>query len=167
MFREIALIYSQTGRPRRAHYFFRRSLACAKKQSASYEQGQTLVAWGEVKLANGTSDAIETQQRGQQILSGILIGDETTDDLSDGGRETLSLADRFETVLRDGRKILSAYSEQEIYDRACDAATRLLRGEKCTIIRVDRTNGQMSYEFLTGAKTEFQSCDCRRSSTFR
>ena len=50
---------------------------------------------------------------------------------------SLSLADRFTTVLESGRLIASALSPERIYEEVHHAAVRLLRAEHCLVVKVD------------------------------
>ena len=50
---------------------------------------------------------------------------------------TLSLADRFDTVLDAGRRIASALTPEAIYGAVREAALSLLRGQECLVLRVD------------------------------
>jgi len=49
---------------------------------------------------------------------------------------TLSLADRFDTVLDAGRRIASALSRKVIFKEVREAAARLLRGERCLLLKL-------------------------------
>jgi two-component system sensor kinase len=49
---------------------------------------------------------------------------------------TLSLADRFDTVLDVGRRIAAALSQQDAFAAVREAAMKLLRGEQCLIFEV-------------------------------
>ncbi len=49
---------------------------------------------------------------------------------------TLSLVDRFDTVLDAGRRIASALSRDVIFQEVRDAAQRLLRGERCLLLQL-------------------------------
>jgi signal transduction histidine kinase/ActR/RegA family two-component response regulator len=71
-------------------------------------------------------------------------------------RVSLSLADRFDAVLKAGRRIALALTPEKIFSEVCEAAQRLLRAEKCLIISVqedgDRYDlcsaaGDREYEF--------------------
>ena len=55
----------------------------------------------------------------------------------------MSLADRFDTVLESGRHISAAVGQAEVYQRCREAASRLLRGERCSILELD--NGQLCF----------------------
>src|SRR5690606_15252194 len=80
--------------------------------------------------------AEEDLERGQTQLD--LLQAQTSYQSGDGGElVTLSLADRFDTVLDSGRKVASALRDQTIYEQARLAALRLLRGQKCAVLQVD------------------------------
>ena len=67
---------------------------------------------------------------------------------------TLSLADRFDTVLGAGRKIASALSKPAIYKEAQAAALRLLRGEHCLMIELDPAEGSEAQNVQLGDDEE-------------
>ncbi|HEY2759178.1 MAG TPA: ATP-binding protein, partial [Pirellulales bacterium] len=71
------------------------------------------------KLAELNSLAIETQRRSARESG------------------TLSLADRFDTVLGAGRQIASALAPAAIHEAARSAALRLLRGEDCIVLSIE------------------------------
>ena len=59
------------------------------------------------------------------------------DDLSAGTESaTLSLADRFDTVLDAGRRIASALSPEAAYSAVQETTLKLLRGEECHVLRM-------------------------------
>ena len=49
---------------------------------------------------------------------------------------TLSLVDRFGTVLDSGRRIASALSPADVFAEVRHAAQHLLRGEQCRLLRI-------------------------------
>src|SRR5213079_3052196 len=56
---------------------------------------------------------------------------------------TLSLVDRFDTVLDAGRRIASALSRDAIFAAVREGAVRLLRGDRCTVLKIESsTEGQ-------------------------
>ena len=63
---------------------------------------------------------------------------------------TLSLVDRFDTVLEVGRKITSALSPAMIFAEVRTAALRLLRGEHCLVLEVAREDGQDRFTPVAG-----------------
>ena len=58
----------------------------------------------------------------------------------DAGSATLSLVDRFGTVLDSGRKIAAALSPAIIFREVRIAALHLLRGEHCIVVQVTQTD---------------------------
>ena len=64
---------------------------------------------------------------------------------------TLSLADRFDTVLDAGRRIASALSRRAIFKEVREAASRLLRGERCLLLQLQSDEDS---EDLTTASDE-------------
>ncbi len=147
--REYALILALKGRPRRAHAYLEKSLAAAKRLGAVYDHAQTLLVRGELGLELGWPGAAADVDQAQQALRQIQGALAPRDPNRDGGDDkpvTLSLADRFETVLDAGRRIASALSRQSIFTAVREAALKLLRGERCLILQVD---GEQDNEDLT------------------
>ena len=114
--REYGRILALQGKTRRALRCFAKSLAVAQRQGAKYEHAQTLLADGQLRQLLGHPGAEQQVADALAALSAIAIAAEETE--SDGRevqQPTLSLADRFQTVLEDGRKIASALSPAMIY----------------------------------------------------
>ena len=81
-----------------------------------------------------------------------------------GQRATLSLADRFQTVLEDGRKIASALSAAMIYEEVRSAALRLLRGEHCLVLKIERHADQDRFVPVAGSvQGDFRAAAVRRA----
>ncbi len=142
--REYALILSMRGKTGRARRLFDESLAVAQRHGARYEYGQTLLARGKVGRELGWPEAdrqvaaaeaalreMEISPRGGQARSPASVAP-----------ATLSLADRFDTVLDAGRRIASALAPGLIYGEVRTAALRLLRGEHCLVLRVEQRDGR-------------------------
>jgi two-component system sensor kinase len=137
--REYAIVLAMRGRTRKARRFFDLSLAEAERQHAEYERAQTLVARGRVGREVGWPDADKDLAEGQVALSRVVIGQEQK-----GGRATLSLADRFDTVLDSGRTIAAALSKNVIYREAAAAARKLLRGEHAVMLEVGGQDDELT-----------------------
>jgi two-component system sensor kinase len=137
--RESALLAAILGRPRRAKRLFDQSLAVAERQGASYEHAQTLLARGQIGLELGWPEAAHQVSAAQIALRSLRISEPA--DRPSGAAEgvSLSLADRFDTVLEVGRNIASGLSKKSIFAAVHDAALRLLRAEQCLILDVDET----------------------------
>jgi len=141
--REAGLVAALSGRTRRAQRRLQRSLAIAEAQGAAYEAALTLLALGRVGRALGWADADEHEAEGARRL--VDLGAEAPGNRSttmlDPTRTvadpvTLSLADRFSTLLDAGHGIASALSVEMIFAAVRDAALDLLRGQTCTVVRV-------------------------------
>lgn len=134
-YRERALVAAMRGKLKSARSLFDRSHDLAKRHGAKYELARTFWHRGRVGRAVGWEDAERDVSEFERL----------TDILADTNRElrtarqqgelgTLSLVDRFDTILENGRKIASALSVEKIYEEARVAATRLLRGEDCQLL---------------------------------
>ncbi|MCL4203704.1 MAG: AAA family ATPase [Pirellulaceae bacterium] len=132
--RELALIDAMRGRLFRARRHFERSLLEAKRQDARYEYAQSLLHRGLVGLEAGWRGAPKDVEEAQTLLAHLRAGLQQHDPTPPAA--TLSLADRFDSVLESGRQIASALSRHLVFAEVHDAALRLLRGESCDILLV-------------------------------
>jgi len=141
--RELALVRAMQGRTREVRALLRESLAVAQRQGARYEIAQTRRISGQLGLELGWPGAQQDLHDAEALSRELLI---LQQDPSEGQKTTapvtLSLADRFDTVLDAGRKIASALSPEAIFDQAREAALRLLRGEQCLVLEVVAQGGE-------------------------
>ncbi len=146
-FREYALVSAMKGKARKARRLFERSLRLARRYQARYQQAQTLLAMAKVGQELHWHDAALCEAEGLALMAQLppVAAENPT-----AKTATLSLADRFDTVLDSGRQIASALSPGAIYQAAHHAALHLLRGEKCCVVQVDPQSGQMVLESLVG-----------------
>ncbi len=135
--RELGLAAVRRGKVGRGMRLFRRSIAVAQRQGARYELAlsrralwQTAAELGQAGAARAAEAAVAEVQTLE-----LAAWAASTGDAASTGRATLSLADRFDTVLDAGRRIASALSEQTIIEEMRQAAVRLLRGETCYVLR--------------------------------
>jgi two-component system sensor kinase len=142
--REYALVSAMLGRRRRAYRAFHRALAIAHQHQARYEYAQTLLARGKVGRQLGWPLADRHVAEAEELLGELLPAPQPQEskDAAAEGPVTLSLADRFDTVLDAGRKIASALNKSGIYDEAQAAALRLLRGECCRVVEMESSDEQ-------------------------
>jgi PAS domain S-box-containing protein len=152
--RESALVESIAGRRRRARRLLERSLSVATGQGARHECAQTLFAQAEIDAARGVAGAAEEleltrltlaayEPTGVRELAAAAPANAATD-------VTLSLADRFASVLDAGRRIASALTEEAVFAAVREAAATLLRGER-NIVVVLGENGRPRVGPLAGA----------------
>src|SRR5437764_6077307 len=133
--RERGLIAAQRGLSRRARASLDRSLAIADAQGARYEYAVTARARGEIGMLLGWLGADEERAAAAQAVDAMqaAAGAETD---PPGTEDTLSLADRFATLLEVGRRVAAAPSAEGVWEAVRDAALTLLRGERCHIIEL-------------------------------
>jgi diguanylate cyclase (GGDEF)-like protein len=136
--REAAQLAAMAGRPRRARRLLERSLAVASEQDARHEYAQTLIVRGTLRAAAGVAGAEADLTVGRHALAMLewtQFGGASPASASPS--PTLSLADRFTTVLDAGRRIVAALTDDAIFAAACDAAVTLLRGECSVVVGLD------------------------------
>ena len=164
--RESALLSALRGHRRRARRTFDEGLAVAQRQGAAYEYAQTQLARGQVGRELDWSEAAADVAQAQfQIADFRLPIEEKTARTSSPSaignrqsaspRETLSLADRFETVLDAGRRIASALSQGAIFRAIREAALNLLRGERCLVLIVNGPQGNEDIATDSGESADF------------
>jgi two-component system sensor kinase len=142
--RENAILSARQGSYRRARRFFEESLAVSERQGAMYEHAQTLLARGRVGQELGWRRAAEEVAEAKLILGTLeaaALGKDPPGSAAPDQAVTLSLADRFDTVLDSGRRIASALSREAIFAAVREAALKLLRSERCVLLKVDGETG--------------------------
>jgi diguanylate cyclase (GGDEF)-like protein/PAS domain S-box-containing protein len=135
--REQALVSALRGRGRRARRLFAASATEAQRQGARYEEALTHQAWGRVGESLGWKGSGLRRRQAEaelRLLLPVTGGDAGAGETRPA--ETLSLADRFETLLAVGRQIASAPSVDAVYAAVVDAAVTLLRGERCEVVPI-------------------------------
>jgi two-component system sensor kinase len=143
--RELGLLRIMGGNVKRGMRLLEKSMDVARRQGARYELALTRVDYWRTATeldrrgAQQEWTAAQAEVRALEMLSSV--GDPTVD--GGLGKSSLSLADRFDTVLETGRRIASALSVQTIFEETQKAAVRLLRGETCLILRDLETSGDM------------------------
>ena len=150
--REYAHVLALRGRPGRACRLLERSLAVARRQTAKYEYAQTLLVCGRLRSELGLPAAAEQVAAADEALRAIVL---PAQDDGHAGRDvtpaTLSLADRFATVLEAGRNITAALAPPTIFAETHAAALRLLRGEHCLVLEVGKLDGPARFTLVAGS----------------
>jgi two-component system sensor kinase len=156
--REAGLIAAMQGSIGRARRYLDESVAVAGRQGARFEHAQTLLARGRIGLEVGWSGAEADVATARQTLRSLgadfALGETSTAQTERARTATLSLVDRFDTVLDAGRRIASALSRRTIFKEVREAAFRLLRGERCLLLQVQ---GEDAAEDLTTASDEVEA----------
>ena len=130
--RETALLAAARGRARRARRCFDESLRTADRQSARHEHAQTLLARGLVGEDLGWPGATEQVTRAREALAELAPDRPARP--GDDGEVTLSLLDRFDSVLGVGQQIASALTPHAVYAAVRDGALTLLRAQDCAVL---------------------------------
>ncbi len=148
--REAGLVAAMRGSIHRARKHLDESLAVAERQGARFEHAQTLLARGRVGLEVGwpaaQEDVVSARQALRALGADFALDEVQTAEPASAKTATLSLVDRFDTVLDAGRRIASALSRDTIFKEVRDAAQRLLRGEQCLLLQLQ---GDRAAEKLT------------------
>jgi signal transduction histidine kinase len=177
--RERALLRAMRGqRDRRTWRDLDRSLAEARRLGARLEEAQTLLARAELGAIDGWPDAQRDAARARAQLD--ELGASFTPSLAerpvDGASAqslpvTLSLADRFASIVDQGRRIASALHPDEVYAAACVASRTLLRGATNAVLALDADDhvavlgsdgaglSELSRTLLRRALVEGRPCD--------
>jgi len=141
--REAGLLAAASGGRRRARRLLDRSLRIATSCQAGVERAKTLQARGRVGKEMGWPGADDDLAAAEETLNQFNGGPGTPlgqGGPGDGGAGvvTLSLVDRFDTIVDAGRRIASALSRQDVFAAVRDAAAELLRGDRCVVLEQDR-----------------------------
>jgi signal transduction histidine kinase/DNA-binding response OmpR family regulator len=132
--REAAILAAMQGRSRASQRLFGASLQVAHEQQAYYEIALTRFAMARVALDQGEVGAREilaTAHANVQAFENAAVAGESPNVIA-----TLSLADRFDTVLEAGRRIASALTADTVCSEAKSATTRLLRCDDCRLVKI-------------------------------
>lgn len=132
--REAGLLASLKGREHRAVRLLERSMAVAGEQGAQYELALSKQAWATVMVARGEPEELLEEATAALAAFELALEPLRADDDSDA---SVSLFDRFTTLLGVGREIAAAPSTVALEGVIRRAALTLLRGERCHIISVE------------------------------
>ena len=151
--REDALLSAMRGRPRRARRLVDESSRVAEAQGARWEHAQSLLARGELGLQLGWDGAAADVEAGRRAAS-ELTSASGEGPVHVGADVTLSMLDRFDTLLAAGQKIASALSEPAVYAAVHEASLTLLRGDRCTVLGVDDHDGSLELRVVEGSGSD-------------
>jgi len=147
-YRERALLHAMRGRPTKARKWFQRSLDEAQRQRARCEYALTLQAWARVGRELGWPDTASRQSEAEASLL-LLQPLRSADGRGPAGQgASLSLLDRFDTILDAGREIATALTPAAVFEHVRTTALRLLRGQHCVVLE---QSGDATLRPLAGA----------------
>ena len=138
-YREHAAISALLGKMHQAKRCFQKSLAIASQQGAKLEQIETTLLYAKYAAEAGwelEEDQVRcaAEELHQLKLAVGAISDENS----------LSLADRFDSLLDAGRRIAVSTSIHAIRREVLDATSRLLRGDRVFLVQVAKPNQPQS-----------------------
>ena len=149
--RELGQISFVRGNIGHALRLFDYSVDTAERQGARYEQAVTRFVKTQLQVELGR---IGTEELGaaQAELRALEMLQRPADSAAETNRDgaSLSLLDRFDTVLDAGRRIASALAPQTIFDEMHRAAVHLLRGEHCLILQPIEREGHVEWASIAG-----------------
>ncbi len=132
--REAGLLAALSGDARRAKRLLNEGWQAAKAQNAAYEGALTALALAELAEESGEGGGAEAARAEVRRIEGGVTAE--PEGREGGTSATLSLLDRFDTVLESGRRIAAALSAEDVFAAARAAARKLLRGERCVVLKV-------------------------------
>lgn len=159
--RELGYLAVIRGHEHRARRRLDQSLAEAKRQGARYEQALTLEARGQIGLELEWPGAADDIDQAARLLRELRPPQESSD--LPTRPVTLSLADRFDTILRAGRQIASALTPDAVYSAVHDAARQLLRGDDCVIVTLQGSADEADFVVVRGSAASVTRSLARRA----
>ncbi|EMI22363.1 protein containing ATP-binding region, ATPase-like protein [Rhodopirellula maiorica SM1] len=154
--REIAILHLIRGNMRRAAHQLQSSLKAAKRLSQVVEERDSLQLLQ--KLYEREPDFFGTFP--ESLLLRLAELKQRYPSGSDEGKGTgltstnLSLADRFVTVLKSGRRIAQALSADLVFAEASESARRLLRGQHVDVVTIHQNLSQLVFKPWHGKDCE-------------
>jgi signal transduction histidine kinase/FixJ family two-component response regulator/HPt (histidine-containing phosphotransfer) domain-containing protein len=143
--REFAAACAISGQSAKAKHNFQRSIDEATRQNASFERAQSILLQQEFAGELGWQTDLAELDQATDLMSRVRISGKKS---NEGG--SLSLFDRFDSLLASGRKISTSVLPAEIYEEVCSAAKKILRGEHVFLVLLAETQGDCLYTIPEG-----------------
>lgn len=138
--REAGLVAGLSNRPTRARAFLARSVAIAAERGMRYEEALSLAEIGRLGDAwlwpESTTAGAEGRQRLADLRAAAARVVTDSEPQQEPAGVTLSLVDRFDTLLDHGRRLATGLSRDVVFAGVGEAAEKLLRAEDCAIFDV-------------------------------
>lgn len=129
--REHALSLAMRGCVRRSEWLLRMSLRVARRQEAAWEDAQSALALARLRAEWNRGEADDVAAAESRVNAFVQPARQRSHQST-----SLSLADRFDTLLNDGRRIACAVDRDEIVSATIAAARRMLRSDFCRLMGV-------------------------------
>jgi len=143
--REFAAACAIGGNCAKAKRNFELSIVEATRQNASFERAQSILLQQEFAGELGWQTDIAELDQATDLMSRVRNSRKRS---NEGG--SLSLFDRFDSLLASGRKISTSVLPSEIYTEVCTAAKKILRGEHVFLVLQAEAQGDYLYTIPEG-----------------
>lgn len=153
--RESALVAAARGRPGRARRLFAASVTLADQQGMRLQSARSRHEWAAVGTAMGWPDAttaLATAERELYEMGAARFGGPFA---SDHPSVSVSLVDRFATVLDKGRAVLTSLSRDATIAALRDAAVSILRAERCVFLDVLPAGSALAVQAVHPSDAEY------------
>ncbi len=146
-YREMGILLAMLGRIRHSRRALEQSLAMARTMDAVQEVALTMAAFGRIGAECGWPKSDQRLKEANEILRTVSSGGERDVAGATNGDHSasLSLVDRFDTVLDSGREIASSLTTDEVNLKVRAAAQRMLRAEQCELLDVESDGDQVEF----------------------
>jgi signal transduction histidine kinase/CheY-like chemotaxis protein/tetratricopeptide (TPR) repeat protein len=144
VFRELAMISSLQGNVSEAIKSYRKSISIAERLNCPMQAWESL-SFLKVYINGLESDAWQLTRSEIDRLDQLSLSCAESIRCHEGTIatvENLSLADRFDNLLADGRCIARSLNRDDIFHQCCLAAQHLLRGQIAMILEPDMETGK-------------------------
>ncbi len=168
--RELGWIALWMGRLEAASNLFRKSIQAAAQIQSPMQEWESLTALQDSQLEMADSRLQLTELESVRLRA-LVESQMDAIRLVDGNtisQETLSLADRFDTLLADGRRIARSLDTKEIFREGCLAAQHLLRGQIVVVFsrQPAASSWVVSDKISTGAISSVQLDEMAHTARF-
>ena len=143
--RESALVAALAGRSRRARRLLHHSIAAAEARGQRGELAASLDALATVAAALGWEGSDEIAAQAAQVGAEVRgrLPDSGVRPAPPGVGVTLSLVDRFASLLDQGRSIARGLTREAVFAAVEEAAIELLRAEHCVVLGVEGIDNKL------------------------
>ncbi|TWT83671.1 Sensory/regulatory protein RpfC [Planctomycetes bacterium CA13] len=160
--REIAALDEIEGDIGKAVAHLKRSVRAAQlyaQRAEELESLQILAALHDREIEQFGPLPLRYQLRLDELLKTVETSQQGGPSVGDADAN-LSLADRFVTLLKSGRRIAQALTASGVYIEASESARRLLRGQNADVVMVRSEQGDFQFEAASALPFDEQ-CQCR------
>lgn len=136
--REYAAVCAINGQDQKAQTYFEKSIASANEQNAKLEHTESVLLHASYGRETGWKIEEQRFKEASQLMSELRLSVGSNED-----RGSLSLVDRFDSLLEAGRRIATGTDPDSIRKEVIDASTRLLRGDRVFLVLQQTGGGNM------------------------